>query len=340
MILWLGKEGVFHVVGKDIQNVFQNLFKQRGKWRREVRKYVTKYYMADAPRAVSKEKAVVCMVDGRMHHGGLGDRLRGIVSVYSVCKRLGIDFKIYFVSPFQLDTFFTPNDVHWKISKEELCYNTADAFPLFCGTNGTHVERPFQRRWFVKNFKCNVKQIHVYTNAILLRSAEFQRHFNELFTLSPLLRNAVDTVHKDIGRIYIGVTCRFQQLLGDFEEGNYETLSAKAQDALMDDAGREIEKIFQSHKKPMLLTSDSIRFLQYMSDRADYVYTIPGNLVHMDYSDKSDTQLHLKSFTDLMALSGAEKIYLLKSPKMYNSGFPRIAALIGNKPFKLIRFGY
>ena len=29
MILLKGKEGIFHVIGKDIQNVFQNLFKQR-----------------------------------------------------------------------------------------------------------------------------------------------------------------------------------------------------------------------------------------------------------------------------------------------------------------------
>ena len=31
MILLKGKEGIFHVVGKDIQNVFLNLFKQRYK---------------------------------------------------------------------------------------------------------------------------------------------------------------------------------------------------------------------------------------------------------------------------------------------------------------------
>ena len=48
MILLKGKEGIFHVIGKDIQNVFQNLFKQRYKWRREIRRYVASYYTEDA----------------------------------------------------------------------------------------------------------------------------------------------------------------------------------------------------------------------------------------------------------------------------------------------------
>ena len=60
----------------------------------------------------------------------------------------------------------------------------------------------------------------------------------------------------------------------------------------------------------------------------------------MDWSNNGESSLHLKSFADLIALSGAESIYLLKSPKMYNSGFPRIAAKIGGKPFTLVRFLY
>ena len=106
MILLKGKEGIFHVIGKDIQNVFQNLFKQRYKWRREIRRYVASYYTEDASPAINQEKEVIYMVDGRMHHGGIGDRLRGIISTYDVCKKLNISFKINFISPFSLDLFF------------------------------------------------------------------------------------------------------------------------------------------------------------------------------------------------------------------------------------------
>ncbi len=342
MILLKGKEGLPHVVGKDIQNVFQNLFKQRGKWRREVRKYVEKYYTDDAPTIGDAPKTVVFMADGRMHHGGLCDRLKGIVSVYSVCKAMGLRFKIHFVSPFCLEEFLVPNEVDWRISPEELSYNKAEALPLFCGTNGTHVEMPFQRRWFVKNFKRDFRQFHVYTNADLVGKDRYGTLFRELFSLSPDLDAAVKAVKEEIGDKYIAIVCRFQQLLGDFVEGNYEVLSAENQEYLMDKAFAEIEKIYRSQRVqlPVLLTSESVRFLDYATRRAPYIHRVPGELVHMDWSNNGESRLHLKSFADLIALSGAESIYLLKSPKMYNSGFPRIAAKIGGKPFKLVRFMY
>lgn len=342
MILLKGKEGIFHIIGKDIQNVFQNLFKQRYKWKREIRRYVADYYTADAPRATNQEKEVIFMVDGRMHHGGIGDRLRGIISTYDVCKKLGIIFKINFVFPFPLQDFLEPNQVDWEIKESDISYNSEDTLAIFCGSNGTHVERPFQRRWFVKNFKKKFKQVHIYTNAILVKPRTFQQHFNELFRMTPILEDSVRQHQKEIGNKYIAITCRFQQLLGDFKEGDYEILNPEERSSLMQAAAHEIEKIHQAQSKdlPILLTSDSISFLHYMKEQKTYIHIIEGKLVHMDYSSESATQLHLKSFTDLMMLSRAEKIYLLKSPKMYNSGFPRIAAMIGNKPFKLVRFLY
>lgn len=342
MVLLLGKEGWLHIIGKDIQNVFQNIFKQRSKWRREVDKYVSFYYTEDAVSATNSKKIVICMVDGKMHHGGLGDRLRGIISVYYICSKLNIPFKIYFISPFRLQDFLMPNVVDWEIDDKDICYNKKDAIPVFCGTNGTHVEKPFQERWLTKRIKENVKQIHIYTNAHLKEGRQFHLYFNRLFKMSPTLKDLVDKVKAEIGSNYIAVTCRFQQLLGDFKEGNYATLQTAEQQKLIDVTLCEIERIYTSQKSsnklPILLTSDSVRFLNYATTKLIYVYRVPGNLVHMDYSTVTDSKIHMKSFADLMMISGADYVYLIKSRDMYNSGFPRIAALIGNKPFKLIRF--
>lgn len=341
MVLLLGKEGLFHVIGKDIQNVFQNLFKQRNKWRREVRKYVSRYYSADNPHATNSGKMVICMCDGRMKHGGIGDRLRGIVSAYSICRANGIPFKIYFNSPFKLETYLKPNKVDWTIGDEELCYNSDDAFAVFCGSNATHVEMPFQRRWLAENFRKDVKQVHVYTNAFLEQGKDFKTYFDELFCMSDELAEVVDGCLKEIGGPYISVSCRFQLLLGDFEEeGNYTILPADEQQELMERSLQEIKKIYASLpvKCPVLLASDSKRFLDYASSKLQYVYTIPGSIAHTDFSSGADNQTHMKSFADMMMLSKAEKLYLLKSGEMYNSGFPRIAARIGNRPFKLVRF--
>ncbi len=46
----------------------------------------------------------------------------------------------------------------------------------------------------------------------------------------------------------------------------------------------------------------------------------------------------MKTFVDLMLLKEADTRYLLKTGKMYNSGFPRFASWIGNGKFNLIEF--
>lgn len=346
MILLFGKEGLFHIVGKDIQNIFQNLFKQRGKWRRETKKWhIDECYSPTNSRCSNKEKEVVVMVDGKMPHGGLSDRLRGIVSVYSICKEMHLAFKVFFNSPFRLDDFLSPNNARltdWRMDEKDVCHNSEEAFPMFCGTNGTHVEWPFQRRWFLDNFRREAKQIHVYTNALLKDRRVFHDCFHELFKMTPPLEEAVARVREEMGGNYISMTCRFQQLLGDFKEGDYETLPEEQQEILMENALSEMDEIHAAYAKgrDVLLTSDSMRFLAYAKERRGYVHTIAGELVHMDYSADSSQAKHLKSFTDLMVLSEADVIFLLKSPKMYNSGFPRLASMIGDKPFKLVRFMY
>ena len=337
-----GKEGLPHVVGKDIQNVFQNLFKQRGKWRREVQKHVAQYYTPDAPRARNNRKMVVFMADGRMHHGGLCDRLRGIVSVWSVCRGMGLDFRISFRHPFRLEDYLLPAAVDWTVSDDELCYNSRDALPVFCGSNGTHVEQPFQRLWLRQNFAKDYRQIHVYTNAHIENGKRFKPLFEELFRPSAELQEAVRAVQAEIGGPYIAVKGRFQQLLGDFHEefGNCEILPPEGRGRLMERSLRAIETIHSSLKDglPVLLAVESRRFIDYAMARLPYVHCIPGGMAHIDYTPDAPQDTVLKAFADLLALSRAERVFLIKTGQMYNSGFPRIGALIGGKPFRLVRF--
>lgn len=340
MNLIKGKESVAFQTARAVKYIIQNCTKQRGMWREEIQHYVASDYSTNAPHATNSEKEVVFMIDGKMQHGGLADRLRGIVSVYSICKTMGLKFKLHFVSPFSLEEFLEPNEVDWRIKESEICYNSDDSFAIFCGTNYPLVDRPFQRKWFVDNFKKDVKQIHVYTNAILIKGEKFKEHFLELFKMTPALEQAIDKAQKEIGQKYIAIAARFIQLLGDFKEEHYEVLNESDRLALMQAAAAEIEKVHQRYGGAILLTSDSVSFLHYMKKQKSYVHIIEGNVVHMDYSAGPALDLHLKTFTDIMMLSRAEKIFLLKSPQMYNSGFPRMASMIGNKPFELIRFMY
>ena len=340
MILITGKVGIVHQTGKEIQNVFQNLFKQRGKWRREAAK-LSPYYSMDAPRAQNERKQVICMFDGRMHHGGLADRLRGIISTYYVCKQKGYDFRIYFVHPFCLEDFLVPNKVDWRIKGSDISYHSQDAAPMFCGSNGTFVERGFQELWFKKKFGEDYAQVHVYTNALLLpRGRGFHDLFEELFRPSKALEEALKRYMEPLSEGYYAITLRFQQLLGDFQEGHYATLSSVEQQALMDRCVAQIQKIYHGlkNKKRILVTSDSSRFLDYADDKLDFVYVVHGTLAHMDWQTDIPFDVNLKSFVDLLMISRAKCAYLLQTGKMYNSGFPRRAAQIGGIPFHHVRF--
>jgi hypothetical protein len=340
MILIRGKEGLLHRTGKEIQNVFQNLFKQRGKWRRKAREVAT-YYTADAPHATNTRKQIICMYDGRMDHGGIADRLRGVVSSYDVAKRMGYDFRIFFDHPFLLEDYLVPATVDWRITKEELCYNPEDAEAMFCGSNGTLVEPFFQRLWFKKRFREAHKQLHVYTNALLLpRSKRYGELFRELFRPSERLEQALAQYSEPLKGGYITVSLRFIGLLDDFTERDGKHISAEEQQQLMDRCVAQIRKLYDrmEEKKRVLLTSDSTRFLKYAAEQLDFVYYIPGDVVHIDYQDETPDDINMKLFVDMLLISRADEAWLLQTDKMYNSGFPRRAAQITGIPFHHIRF--
>jgi hypothetical protein len=358
-----GKDGALHRLGKEIQNVFQNLFKQRGKWRRKALE-VAPYYSDVAPRATNARKQIICMYDGRMDHGGIADRLRGVISAYDVAKQMGYDFRIYFDHPFRLEDYLEPNLVDWRIAKEELCYNPEDAEAMFCGSNGTWVEPFFQRLWFKKRFREANKQLHVNTNAQLLpRSKRYGELFQELFRPSARLEQALDaqlqrivTSHhitnlksqasnlkpqiSSLKPHYITISLRFIGLLNDFTERDGKHIAPEEQQRLMDRCVAKIRELYdqRAQGKPVLLTSDSTRFLRYAAERLDFVRYIPGDVVHIDYQDATSDDINMKLFVDMLMISRADEAFLLQTGGMYNSGFPRRAAQITGIPFHHVRF--
>ena len=109
---------------------------------------------------------------------------------------------------------------------------------------------------------------------------------------------------------------------------------------LSKEAGKQ--KIIHIHEtrhpnEKFLITSDSRKFLDII-DKIEWVYTIPGTLVHMSYTPVHDFETHLKSFVDLLMLADAEKLYLLVTDDMFHSGFAESASLINNRPYEVIKW--
>ena len=293
-------------------------------------------------------REVVVMIDGKLCHGGLTDRFCLIMSVYSYCKVHGIPFKLYYVYPCKLTDILMPNQYDWNITPQDVSYSIYDSedlclyplsLPLEMKSIGflSYNDVLYHERLRQCLDRGRKKQYHVYGNAFFARG-DYRRLWNELFTPSPYLQKRLQSVRNSFRCPYEAVTLRFQQLLGDFTEGNFEVLEGKEREELIDTCVKKIDSMYKEgyfSTKKVLVTSDSRSFLEIISQK-DYVYTVPGEMEHMDYTDNNNLEMNTKSFVDLYMLSEAKRVTLLKVGKMYRSGFPKFAAELGGKPFNLI----
>lgn len=280
-------------------------------------------------------RSVIFMVDGKTVHGGLGDRLKGICTVYELCKRNNVTFKINFTYPFDLSKYLIPNLYDWTLNETSICYNSRLSKPIFLNTH--QLLRCYHKLYFKFSLIC-CQQLHVYGNTDLFMN-NFHNNFHELFKPSKKLQNSIIQIQKQINSSYDSVVFRFQQLLGDFKERNYKILDDIQKEELIKKCRSLIEKLHseQTENKKILVTSDSVTFLHSVMS-LDYVYVIPGKVVHMDYTSDADYDTYEKSFLDLMVLSKSTTIYLAYTDDMYKSGFAKVAALIGNCKYKEIEF--
>lgn len=281
-------------------------------------------------------EGVIIMFDGKASQPGLADCLRGITSAYYICKTYNIPFKIYYKHPFNLSDFLVPNEYDWTINDELITYSKAQAVPVVCtsyndlfGENNISLQRDYLLKK-LKDYKG--KQIHLYTNAFCY-DEYFNEMFHELFGLSEKLAHRIDYNLKCLEGKYISTSFRFATLLGDLKDTFGIPLPASERELLMQRCIRAIEELHR--KKPeykkILVTTDSVSFANKIQESLPYVYIIPGDMGHLAYNGADEVVL--KTFLDLLIISKADVVYMIRTEIMYRSGFAKRAAFIGNKPF-------
>lgn len=285
---------------------------------------------------VSREKVIIYIADGTVQAGGLADRFRGIVSLYYLAKKFGVDFRINFNNPFPLSDALVPNQHNWLINENQISYNPQNSIYLnHWSGNTTPASQAHELMETVDFLLRKYNQIH-YTTNIYISDDSYGELFDELFQPSLIIKKKIEQYSKEIGGDYISATFRFQQLLGDFTEGNFLTLSEHEQDSLISRCLQHLLDIHQEHKsKKILVTSDSKTFLA-KADKLDYTFIIPGEIIHLDFGSKNDSSSYVKSFIDYYMLCDAKMIYLVVDGPMYKSGFPERAAIHKKVPFFVI----
>ncbi len=302
-----------------------------------VKSYRLKKFYSLSNKMVEQQssKLVVAMIDGRMKHGGLSDRLCGIISAYQYCVLNNVDFKLSFTYPYMLDNFLTVNEYDWRISPEKISYNIKQSKPVYISLYSHFVDQMRAHADSILDMK--YQQIHLYSNMYYFHESEFGFYFNKLFKKTPMLDEAVEDNLKNIGREYVSVTFRFQQLLGDFKETGFTSLSSlEEKEKLISRCLDAVEKVHSIERKKVVVTSDSKTFLDIVQKKFDYVYIIPGTVVHMDYVKKDDAvalSSHLKSFVDFFVLANADVVYLVNIGPLYSSSFAKTASMVYGKKY-------
>lgn len=297
-------------------------------------KELVKNYYKEEEKPFNKGRYIAVMVDGRQIHGGFADRIRGIATVYQFCKESNIPFRINYTSPFRLSEYLQPNKIEWRPSDREISYNRKYSQPI-CMQEWM-LPHKWHKKYLEFRWKISRKSLHVYTNSHF-HYDKFSECFQELFKPTPQLEACINYHLKNIGGYgYVAMVFRFQQLLGDFKEGNFKILDNNERETLINKCINKIKELHKTGQR-ILVTSDSCTFIEKVT-KLDFVYTMPGKVVHVDYTNDANYETYLKSFVDFYMIANAEKIYLLKTGKMLQSGFPKTASKVYGKPFETIVF--
>lgn len=304
---------------------------------RHLTRLTAEKYYKEGEGNVACRDCCVAMFDGRVNAGGLCDRLWGAVSTWLYCKDNGLEFRLHFVSPFNLSDYLVPAHIKWEIEEKELCYDSRVAQPLVIKCLG--FGREDEMSHIGKAFSKGIRQLHVYTNAHSMR-ARFHEGFNDLFRPSDVLATALDNVWRDNGDDYVSISFRFVRLFGDFEDVNWPVLpDEESREQMIQRGLSAIRQVRSMHPgKKVLVTTDSVTFLNRAKE-IDGVFVVEGEIRHVDFSSAGGDALpHLKTFLDLLLISRAKHVYLGINDQVYRSTFAKTASMIGNCPFDEIEF--
>lgn len=285
-------------------------------------------------------KTAVVMFDGKTSAGGLCDRLRGIVSIYQSCKKMGVGFKLYFVSPFNLHDFMEPNTFDWDVSSDKI-HRDRKSMPFFLFSAKDDVVSATKQRETVEAILTkNFRQFHFYTNAhYSLFSKSYSDDFNELFKPSDRIKKDLET-YREGHKEYVSVSFRFMQLLGDFDErykSIYVVLDEQKRKELINKSLKMLTDLYEKERTPIFVATDSKTMLNEAS-KLPFVFVVKGDIAHVDSTDNGSFDANKKTFIDFYMIANAKKVFLAHSEGMLYSGFPRNAALSAGKEFKIVEY--
>jgi len=290
-----------------------------------------------ASNSYKPDGRMIFCADGKFAHGGMFDRLKGVISVYAASKVLGKDFRIRFTAPFMLEKYLEPNEYDWKVNDGEYeeCMLTSKLVFMYGECDNPY--RLLKRRKRDSHFYYGYDSLN-YINQKCGTSFVWGDLYRELFKPTAYLQRYIDEEKTKIGTDYIAIHLRFMNLLGDKMEFDCDpTLPVVEQERLKELMLNEVKNIAGCHNnKRVLLATDSKNFAEYAIARMPDLYLIPGDIKHIGTAEETSDEANIKMFLDYYMIAEAKKVYNIVGPGMWTSAFPEYAAKIGECEFERI----
>ncbi len=293
------------------------------------------HFMKHPTLRVPIGRSIVFYCNGVVPHGGMVDRLKGIISCYELARLEGLDFRIVYTSPVDLGDFFVSGTHDWTQPKEgfnpfysRVCYYMDDF-----NTDLREVVRSRRVRRFC--FFYNINALKRWYPDLDKESldAKWRSAFHTLFVPTAMLSGRLLSVQER----YICCHARFTSLMGDFRDTTKAVLTEKEKETLIRQVLDMIEQIKAENQYPVYVLSDSQRFLAHC-EALQGIRILPGEPGHVGVVGTADpNEAFTKTWIDFDFLSRAESVYLLLGARMYNSDFSRYAALLGQARFEVVK---
>lgn len=292
--------------------------------------YKRNYYSSGNVESDGQNGIIICPFDGTLHHGGLTDRLRGVLSTYAEAKRLNRKMYISWTSPFNLEDYLVPAREDWRITPDKIVRDGRKASPVIIQDIVPSVAKRVTRAALT-----GIKgDIHIYSNSDA-EAGHYKDLYNDLFKPSPRLQSALEPHSRFLAEGYWSFTFRFGGLLGDFKDHVGEPLAPRPAETLMikclENMLHLMESLPSGYKAHV--TSDSKRFLDFIRSADDRIYIIPGDVKNIDLQNGAYEDAWMKTFIDQHLIMGAKRVFRMCSGDMYPTGFPKFAAEIGGAKF-------
>lgn len=291
-------------------------------------------------KKINKGKEKVIFINDWNHEIGIVDRLNGILTTYHLAKQNKRPFYIVWQQPFELTKYLEPSDLDWRKNPKDVSFIRDEAFAgIMMSDSKSKFFHPIEKFVFKRWFKIK-KEFHVNTNCYLYPE-KYSKLFKELFKPTKYLEEAVN---KNLpASPYYSYSFRFMQLLGDFKDTYGDILNEEEREHMINRCLQELFYLLKSLPEGYLalVASDSKTFLKRACEADPRIFCIEGEIIHPHtyFQDPIDNpDIYLKTFLDFFLISKAEKVYRLQTGKMHTTGFPKLAAYIGNKPFIVHRF--